>query len=109
MEWRWLLTLTVTLLPAFQQREPTGPRETEDRTGARAHHPHTWSSLSLRKVQWAGSSWTAEENQGRLGSPARSSARGPGGWGPGPGPWGSWAETGQPPGPPHSREAQARS
>ena len=65
MEWQWLLTLTITLLPAFQQREPTGPHDTGDRTGARAHRPHTGSSLFLRKVQWAGSSWTAEENQGR--------------------------------------------
>lgn len=63
-------------------------RETEEEPPA--HRPQTWPSLSLWKVQWAGSSWTAWENQGRLGSQHRAA----------PGALGcSWAETGKLPGP----------
>lgn len=84
-------------------REPTGPRETEDRTGARAHHPHTWSaSLTPEGPSGPGSSWTAERirEAWEPGTEQRQGALGAGVPGLGPGDAGLRQDS---PGPLHSR------
>lgn len=105
---QWLLTLTVTLLRAVQQRQPTGPREAGDRRGAPSPPPSDLAQplsvegpVGRKQLDGLGESGEAWE-------PAQSSAGGPGGWGPGPGPWGAAGlRQGSSRAPPCSRETRA--
>ena len=88
MEWRWLLTLHITLLHAVPQREPMGPREAGDRRGAPSPPPaHLVQPLSAEGLVgrkqldgWGESRWGLGAQHG-----AALGALGAGGPGLGPG------------------------